>query len=105
LAVRRKKGKSIHIALGVGLTALVALLFFLRLGPFESVHSKLYDLSLRARGSLSAPQEVVIVAVDDASVASLGRWPWPRKKTAELIDLLSRAGAKAIAVDVVFLSR
>jgi len=99
----QKKGKSIRIALGVGLTALVALLFFLRLGLFEGVHSKLYDLSLQARGSLSAPQEVVIVAIDDASVASLGRWPWPRGKMAELIDLLSRAGAKAIAVDVVFL--
>ena len=99
----QKKGKSVHIALGLGLTALVALLFFLRPGLFEGVHSKLYDLSLQARGSLSAPQEVVIVAIDDASVASLGRWPWPRGKMAELIDLLSRAGAKAIAVDVVFL--
>jgi CHASE2 domain-containing sensor protein/tRNA A-37 threonylcarbamoyl transferase component Bud32 len=99
----QKKGKSIHIALGVGLTALVVILFFLHLGPFESVHSKLYDLSLQARGPLSAPQEVVIVAVDDAAVASLGRWPWPRKKMAELIGLLSRAGAKAIAVDEVFL--
>jgi len=99
----QKKGKSIPIALGVGLTALVGVLFFLHPGPLESVHSKLYDLSLQARGSLSAPQEVVIVAVDDASVGSLGRWPWPRKKMAELIGLLSRAGAKTIAVDVVFL--
>jgi adenylate cyclase len=88
----QKKGKSIPIALGVGLTALVVLLFFLRPGLFEGVHSKLYDLSLQARGSLSAPQEVVIVAIDDASVASLGRWPWPRGKMAELIALLSRAG-------------
>ena len=99
----QKKGRGIQIALGVGLTALVALLFFLRLGSFEIVHSKLYDLSLHARGFPSAPQEVVIVAVDDASVASLGRWPWPRGRMAELIGLLSRAGAKAIAVDAVFL--
>jgi CHASE2 domain-containing sensor protein/tRNA A-37 threonylcarbamoyl transferase component Bud32 len=99
----QKKGKSIPIALGVGLTALVALLSFLRLGSTEIIHSKLYDLSLQVRGSRSAPQEVVIVAVDDASVASLGRWPWPRKKMADLIGLLSRAGAKTIAVDVVFL--
>jgi hypothetical protein len=99
LGSQQKKGKNIHIALGAGLTALVALLFFLRLGSFEIVHSKLYDLSLQARGSPSVPQEVVIVAVDDASVARLGRWPWPRGKMAELIDLLSRAGAQAIAVD------
>jgi CHASE2 domain-containing sensor protein/tRNA A-37 threonylcarbamoyl transferase component Bud32 len=99
----QKTGRHMDIALGLGITALVALLFFLRPGFFDNLHYRLYDLSLRARGSLSAPPEVAIVAVDDASVASLGRWPWPRGKMAELINLLSRAGAKVIAVDVVFL--
>jgi CHASE2 domain-containing sensor protein/tRNA A-37 threonylcarbamoyl transferase component Bud32 len=46
---------------------------------------------------------VIIAAIDDASVATLGRWPWPRKKIAELIEYLSQAGAKIIAVDLTFL--
>lgn len=46
---------------------------------------------------------MIIAAIDDASVATLGRWPWPRKKIAELIDNLSQAGAKIIAVDLTFL--
>ena len=99
----KKTGKTFQIALGLGITALVAILFFLRPAFLEPIHYQLYDLSLKARGGPAPPPEVLIVAVDDASVASLGRWPWPRGKMAELLDLLSRAGAKVIALDVVFL--
>ena len=98
-----KRRKAIDLTLGLGITAGVAFLFFLRLGVFESAHYKLYDLSLQARGNFQAPSEMVIVAIDDATVSSLGRWPWPRSKVAELIARLSQAGARTIAVDAVFL--
>jgi CHASE2 domain-containing sensor protein/tRNA A-37 threonylcarbamoyl transferase component Bud32 len=100
---QKKTGKTFQIALGLGITALVAFLFFLRPAFLEPIHSQLYDLSLKARGGAAPPPEVLIVAIDDASVAALGRWPWPRSKMAELVDILSRAGAKVIALDVVFL--
>ena len=99
----KTRGKTIDLVMGLGITALVALLFFLRPGFFEPIHYQLYDLSLKARGETVPPPEVLIVAVDDASVAGLGRWPWPRSKMAELVGLLSRSGAKVIALDVVFL--
>ena len=47
--------------------------------------------------------DLTIVAIDDASLAQLGRWPWPRAKIAVLIHRLAEAGAKVIAVDIVFL--
>ena len=98
-----RRRKAVDLALGLGITAGVAFLFFLRLGLFETAHFKLYDLSLHARGDVQAPSEVVIAAIDDAAAARLGRWPWPRTKIAELIDRLSQAGARIIAVDAVFL--
>ncbi|MEJ0087522.1 MAG: CHASE2 domain-containing protein [Pseudomonadota bacterium] len=49
-----------------------------------------------------APGDVVIVAADDASIAALGRWPWPREWHAQLLDRLRAAGARAVAFDVVF---
>lgn len=88
--------------LGLGATFVVALLFFLPLDFFEIAQSKLYDFSLRIRGPIPAPKSVAIVAIDDRSVAQIGRWPWPRTKVAELIDRLSKAGAKIIACDIVF---
>ena len=49
-----------------------------------------------------APEDVVIVAVDEESLAELGAWPLPRRAYAAAVDILHRAGAKVIAIDVIF---
>jgi CHASE2 domain-containing sensor protein/signal transduction histidine kinase len=60
-----------------------------------------YDLQL---GQWSKPpaQDIVIVAVDEQSLSELGPWPWPRHHHAELIDILTGAGAKAIVLNILF---
>ena len=45
---------------------------------------------------------VRIVDIDDASLARIGQWPWPRSVLAELLDRLGAAGAATIAMDIVF---
>lgn len=45
---------------------------------------------------------VRIVAIDEASLAAFGQWPWPRQLLAELVERLTAAGAAAIAFDVIF---
>jgi adenylate cyclase len=51
----------------------------------------------------SPAADVVIVAIDEPSFAEIGRqWPWPRSLHAELVTALRAAGAKAIALDMVF---
>jgi CHASE2 domain-containing sensor protein/tRNA A-37 threonylcarbamoyl transferase component Bud32 len=98
-----KKARTFDMILGLGMTFLVAFLFFLPLGFFQAAQCKLYDFSLKVRGSSPPPEEITIVAIDDYSVAQVGRWPWPRTKVAQLINRLSEAGAKLIAFDIVFL--
>lgn len=44
---------------------------------------------------------VVIVDIDDASLAALGRWPWPRTRLAELTAATRRLGALAIGYDII----
>ncbi len=47
--------------------------------------------------------DVVIVAIDEPSFAEIGRqWPWPRSLHAELVRALRAAGARLIALDMVF---
>ena len=46
---------------------------------------------------------VRIVDIDEASLAQLGQWPWPRDRLAVLVDRLRAAGAAAIVFDVAFL--
>jgi CHASE2 domain-containing sensor protein len=45
---------------------------------------------------------VRIVDIDEASLARIGQWPWPRTQLAKLLERLTQAGAAAIAFDMVF---
>ena len=47
-----------------------------------------------------ASGDIVLVAIDDASLRQVGRWPWPRRQYAQLIDRLSAAGPQKIYFDV-----
>lgn len=61
----------------------------------------LYDANHRLLAR-EAGDEIVIVAIDEQSLATLGRWPWPRSLHAELINQLTTAGANTIIFDVIF---
>jgi signal transduction histidine kinase/CHASE2 domain-containing sensor protein len=60
------------------------------------------DWLMRARGSLPAPAEIVIVAIDEASIKRFGRFPWPRSLMARALDRLREARPRAIGLDVLY---
>jgi PAS domain S-box-containing protein len=60
------------------------------------------DALVRARGTSSPPDEVVIVAIDEASVKRFGRFPWPRRLMAQALDKISVAHPKVIAVHALY---
>jgi serine/threonine-protein kinase len=85
------------------LGVIVALVVFLLSGTdlLKSLERKAYDLGVRA--SSRAPSErVAVIAIDDTSIANIGRWPWPRDVHAQLIDRLAQAQAKVIGYTVFF---
>lgn len=43
---------------------------------------------------------VEVIAIDDRSLAALGRWPWPRSILARLLNILSGAGARVVVLDL-----
>jgi len=57
---------------------------------------------IRARGPLPPPDDIVIVAIDEPSIARFGRFPWSRSVSAHAIDTIAEALPKAIAVDVLY---
>lgn len=63
-----------------------------------------FDAYQRSRPRLQPPgsARVVVVDIDDASLARLGQWPWPRTTLAALLDRLTELGARTIALDIVF---
>ena len=50
-----------------------------------------------------ASGDIVIVKIDNAALRDVGRWPWPRRHHAKIVDSLTDAGAKRIFVDLQFL--
>lgn len=45
---------------------------------------------------------VVVVAIDEQSLARLGQWPWPRHILASLVDKVNSGNPLAIGLDMVF---
>lgn len=74
--------------------------FFIK--SLQIAHQKTVDLRLEQRGPRSPSSEVALLAVDEQSVLTLGRWPWPREIIAQAIDRATSLGAKVIAFDAVF---
>jgi adenylate cyclase len=44
---------------------------------------------------------VVIVDIDEASIAALGQWPWPRTRLARLLEATHQLGALAVGLDMI----
>jgi CHASE2 domain-containing sensor protein len=85
------------VALGLSLLALL-----LATGGWLWRSDRLvYDFGL-ALWSRPAPDDVVIVAIDEASIDAIGRWPWKRSVHATLLEKLAAAQPRAIGLDIVF---
>lgn len=94
-ALRRRRDDALIAAV------LAALALLLTLGGFTWRADRLFYDAALARWSRPAPADIVIVAIDDASIDAIGRWPWPRSVHATLLDRLGAAGPKAVALDLV----
>ncbi len=54
----------------------------------------------------SASGDIVLVTIDNRALQAVDRrWPWPRRRHAEMIDRLTQAGARRIYFDLLFESR
>jgi adenylate cyclase len=63
----------------------------------------LRDRFVRAHASTEPETRLVVVDIDEISLAELGPWPWPRERIATLLEhLLADYGARGVALDFVF---
>ena len=70
---------------------------------YRALELRFYDQRLKLRPLRPVTDKVVLIAIDDESIKTLGRWPWSRDKHATLIDTLTSLGAKSILLDIEFL--
>ena len=91
---------------GLGLLILLALLGHsarIYQIPFVNhLDSLIYDAKLRLTMPRTLDPRVVILDIDEKSLAEQGRWPWGRDKLALLMDkLFNQYGMRLVGFDVV----
>src|ERR1700682_4868986 len=76
---------------------IVALVLFFASGSdlVQSLERLAYDWGVRASSHAPSPR-VAVIAIDDQSIANIGRWPWSREIHAQMIAKLKQAGAKVV---------
>jgi adenylate cyclase len=83
-----------------------ALLHAVGVLPMQFLHrldAILYDARLRATMPQTLDPRVVIVDIDEKSLAEAGRWPWSRNRLAQMVDeLFDRQKIAILGFDVVF---
>lgn len=75
----------------------------MRIGVLQRLDDIIYDARLRATMPKTLDERIVIVDIDEKSLAEIGRWPWGRNRLANLVDeLFERQKIALLGFDVVF---
>lgn len=88
------------ITLAVLLCAVLALAYQPAL--FARWDQKAKDAITRCAGGGTLSNRVVIVAIDDSTLAQFGRWPWPRDRLSELLKKIQVARPDTVVLDMMF---
>ena len=75
----------------------------LHVGVLKQLDDIIYDARLRATMPQTLDERIVIVDIDEKSLAEIGRWPWGRNKLADLTtELFDNQHVALLGFDVVF---
>ncbi|WP_287452964.1 CHASE2 domain-containing protein [Leptolyngbya sp. UWPOB_LEPTO1] len=85
-----------------GLISIVLILTLSWLGVLQPLENLAYQVLFLVRGEQSWDSRIVIVEIDDRSLAELGRFPWKRDRFAQLLNVLARAEENIVAFDIIW---
>ncbi len=103
----QRKMKRYLFSNSIVITLLALLLLagsYLELQPLYAPEALTFD-RLTALRTSPPGDAVVLVAVDEASIRQIGPWPWPRSTIARGIERLSRNGAAAVGLTLLYPDR
>jgi eukaryotic-like serine/threonine-protein kinase len=79
----------------------IVLIVYRATDAIDTVERRFYDFASTS-ASRTPSDRIAVIAIDDQSIANIGRWPWPRDVHAQLIDKLAAAKAKTIVYTTFF---
>jgi adenylate cyclase len=103
MGVLSKHWSRIAVTLVPLVFALLHAMGLMQIGVLQRLDNIIYDARLRATMPRTLDDRIVIVDIDEKSLAELGRFPWGRNKLAAMMDeLFDRQKAAVVGFDVVF---
>ena len=92
----------VYWAITLGLLTVMLAVRIVDPEPIARFRSSVFDayLVLSPRAT-DKNYPVKIIDIDEASLAKIGQWPWPRTRLAEIVTRLKEAGAASITFDLV----
>lgn len=85
-----------------GLAAALVMAVLIVLVGQRTISRPVFDLWQRTSPRAAEPSKVEIVWIDEASVRTIGPWPWPRYTMAKLVAKLAEDKPKLIGLDMLF---
>jgi serine/threonine-protein kinase len=67
----------------------------------QSLERKAYDLGVQSATRVPSDQ-IAVIAIDESSIANIGRWPWSREVHAKMVDALAGAKARIVVNSTLF---
>lgn len=88
----------------IGLLALAGLLMIRVWDPLpvKLLRFQVFDFYQKIQPRVASDSQVIIVDIDEASLARYGQWPWPRTLVGQMVQRLIDSGVKTIGFDIVF---
>jgi eukaryotic-like serine/threonine-protein kinase len=98
----KKRGNFWRADWFVGVLVVLAVLILSKSTRFvDSLENRLYDFGI-SQANKKPSDQISIIAIDDISLANIGRWPWSRDVQAKLIEQISAGKPKAIVSSIFY---
>lgn len=98
----RDYGRRFAVTALLSLALLAHALGSLNLPWIDALEDTLYDVRLRLAMPRTLDERVVIIDIDEPSLARIGQWPWPRNRLEALVrELVERQKVASLGLDTV----
>lgn len=108
MKIVQRYSKKISLAIGIIFILMFAAIIYVNPSPisgwlrFLNEHAYYLQVRFDYKPPLPKDNPILIVDIDDKSLAVEGQWPWPRNKLGSLVDRLFGMGAKVVSFDITF---
>jgi adenylate cyclase len=100
----RARGTTWGSRLLAALSVFSVVFLYYQQNPFlEAFEAKTYDLRFKHwRGPIPPSDNIAIIAIDEKSIAELGRFPWSRTAYIRLLEQLNKSHIQGLLIDAFF---